>query len=304
MVHLTDGHYLCQCIVMPTLPLVPRAGHRGAAPGARRRVDAHGQGLQLLARPRGPGPPRRGEPGAWLLDHLRAYMVEAVDGPLFRGDLERDRGVAGPDVAGRRAATSRPGSTRRRTASGTSSSPSGCAGRPRQSMVEFDSVVETRLPFLDHDLVDLIFRTPPELKVGEGIQAHILRRRRPEFLDIPNANTGARVGAGRLVRAASKVRMKVLGKLRRPRVPTLRAAGPLAAPGAATRRGTVPALGSLPRPGDLRPGHRHDGRAPAQQRPEEPHVPAPGPDDLRARPAGIRSTATSPRSPTSPRPQH
>ena len=215
MVHLTDGHYLCQCIVMPTLPLYRELGIevllRGHAGELMHMDKAYNYSLDRAALD------LRDEEGlgAWLLDHLRAYMVESVDGPLFRGDLERDReslaraslaeGLAesaGLDPPPHRIwhhfLTQR---LRRETA---------------LSMAEFHSVVETRLPFLDHDLVDLIFRTPPDLKVGEGIQAHILRRRRPEFLDIPNANTGARVGAGRLVRAASKFRMKVLGKLGAP----------------------------------------------------------------------------------------
>ena len=49
--------------------------------------------------------------------------------------------------------------------------------------------------------------------MGTSIQTHILRRRRPDFLNVVNANTGARMGAGRLAQSASKLRMKVLAKL-------------------------------------------------------------------------------------------
>jgi hypothetical protein len=54
---------------------------------------------------------------------------------------------------------------------------------------------------------------PPGLKLGETIQAHILRRRMPAFLDVVNANTGTRVGAGRLARLLARARLKVFAKL-------------------------------------------------------------------------------------------
>ncbi|WP_169978997.1 asparagine synthetase B family protein [Tautonia rosea] len=215
MVHLTDGQYLDQCIVMPTLPLYRELGIevllRGHAGELMHMNKAYNYSLDHAAL----GLRNETDLEAWLWGHLRAYMVEAVDGPLFQGDLERDRESlardslregysesAGLDPPAHRIwhhfLTQR---LRRETA---------------LSMVEFHSVVETRLPFLDHDLIDLIFRMPPDLKVGETLQAAILRRRRPEFLAIPNANTGTRVGAGRLARSASKFRMKVLAKLGAP----------------------------------------------------------------------------------------
>ena len=58
-----------------------------------------------------------------------------------------------------------------------------------------------------------LLSTPAELKVGDAIQSHFLRRRRPEFLAVTNANTGTRMGAGPLRRKAATLRMKVLGKL-------------------------------------------------------------------------------------------
>src|SRR5439155_1311696 len=81
------------------------------------------------------------------------------------------------------------------------------------SLVEFDSVVETRLPYLDGDLIDELFAAPPELKLGDAIQAHILRRHRPDFLKVVNVNTGTVVGAGRLRRSVCNFRRRVLAKL-------------------------------------------------------------------------------------------
>src|SRR5207247_2009338 len=52
-----------------------------------------------------------------------------------------------------------------------------------------------------------------EMKLAEKIQTHILRRHKPAFLDVTNANTGTRVGAGRLALLFGKTRLKVLAKL-------------------------------------------------------------------------------------------
>src|SRR5262249_56595930 len=81
------------------------------------------------------------------------------------------------------------------------------------SLTEFDSVVETRLPYLDNELVDEMFAAPPELKLGDKIQAHILRKRRPDFLRVVNVNTGTVVGAGPVRKAVSNFRRRVFAKL-------------------------------------------------------------------------------------------
>jgi asparagine synthase (glutamine-hydrolysing) len=81
------------------------------------------------------------------------------------------------------------------------------------SLVKFGSLVETRVPYLDNELIDALFAAPPELKLDEDIQIHILRRRMPEFLNVINVNTGTRLGASRLERFVGKVKLKVLGKL-------------------------------------------------------------------------------------------
>jgi hypothetical protein len=80
-------------------------------------------------------------------------------------------------------------------------------------MVEFASVVEPRLPYLDSELIDALMAASPELKLSETIQADILRRYCPALLEVVNANTGTRIGASRLARTLAKVRLKVLAKL-------------------------------------------------------------------------------------------
>src|SRR5262249_14425971 len=66
---------------------------------------------------------------------------------------------------------------------------------------------------LDNELVDELFAAPPELKLGDKIQSHILRRSRPEFLRVVNVNTGTVVGAGSLRKSVANFRRRVLAKL-------------------------------------------------------------------------------------------
>ena len=213
MVHLTDGQYLSQCVVMPTLPLYRELGIdvllRGHAGELMHMSKAYNFSLDRRALS------ISDEAGLedWAFRHLRAYMLEAVDGPLLaleHGEeldtLAREslreclRESAGIEPVVQRIwhlfVTQR---LRRETA---------------LSLVKFGSMVQTRIPYLDNDLVDLLMATPPEMKLGETIQAHILRRRRPEFLDVINVNTGTRVGAGAAARLLATLRQKVLAKLR------------------------------------------------------------------------------------------
>ena len=213
-VYLTDGHYLCQCIVMPTLPLYHELGIqvllRGHAGELLHMDKAYNFSLDSQAMSlRGTG-----DLQAWLFQRLQtcthqesggevalfapAYQsqIEELARASLRSCLEESEGVE-PAVQ-RVSHLFLSQRLRRETA---------------LSMMEFGSLVETRLPYLDNDLIDLLLAAPAELKLGDKIQAHILRRRRPDFLNVVNANTGARMGASRLTQAASEFRMKVLAKL-------------------------------------------------------------------------------------------
>ncbi len=213
-VYLTDGHFLCQCIVMPTLPVyrelgiqVLLRGHAGELMHMDKAynfsLDAQAMSLQGTD-----------DLEQWLFQRLKTYThLEAAGGAaLFaspyrsqleelaraslRSCLEESNGVE--PVVQRVAHLFLNQRVRRETA---------------LSMMEFGSLVETRLPYLDNDLIDLLLAAPPELKIGYRIQSHILRHRRPDFLNVVNANTGARMGAGRLTQSISKFRMRVLAKL-------------------------------------------------------------------------------------------
>lgn len=212
MVHLTDGHYLCQVIVMPTLPLYRQLGIevllRGHAGELFHMHKAYAYSMDAEAKA------IRDDAAleSWLFKHLQAYMLEDLDRPLFLPKYDREfRALARDSMveALREASDVEPPvhriwqmfiaqRLRRETA---------------LSMVEFNSLVETRLPYLDNALIDLVFQSPPDLKLGESIQTHILRKRFPEFLDVTNVNTGTRVGASELARKISTFRMRVYAKL-------------------------------------------------------------------------------------------
>ncbi len=213
-VYLTDGHFLCQCIVMPTLPLYRELGIevllRGHAGELLHMDKAYNFSLDEQAMS------LRGTDDlhGWLLQRLKTYthleegggsalfapayrtQVEELARASLRSCLEESEGVE-PTVQ-RVAHLFLSQRLRRETA---------------LSMMEFGSLVETRLPYLDNDLIDLLLSAPMEQKIGDRIQAHILRRRRPDFLKVVNANTGARMGSGRWTRSISRLRMRVLAKL-------------------------------------------------------------------------------------------
>ena len=84
MVHLTDGHYLCQCIVMPSLPVYRELGIevllRGHAGELMHMDKAYNFSLDreaLAVRD-------EAELEEWLFGRLRAYMLGAIDGPALR----------------------------------------------------------------------------------------------------------------------------------------------------------------------------------------------------------------------------
>ncbi len=212
MVYLTDGQYLSQCIVMPTLPFYREQGIDVLLRGHAGELMHMNKAYNFSLSQRELGIRSEAELEDWAFRHLRAYMLEAVDGPLLahgpgteldeaardslRGCLRESEGM---EPAVQRIwhlfITQR---SRRETA---------------LSLVKFGSQVETRLPYIDNELVDLLMAVPPELKIGETIQADILRRRRPEFLDVINVNTGTRMGAGLVARKWAGLRQKVLAKL-------------------------------------------------------------------------------------------
>jgi asparagine synthase (glutamine-hydrolysing) len=212
MTRLTDGHYLSQCIVIPTLPVYRELGIevllRGHAGELMHMTKAYNFSLDAA----GLAIDSDSALESWLWTHLRAYMLDQVRGPLIEGMSADDMEALARGTLQTALAESddiEPPISRiwhlfvserlrRETA---------------MSLVEFGSVVETRVPFLDNELVDLLLSAPTHLKLGETIQASILKRHRAEFLDVVNANTGARIGAAAWTQKIASLRMRVLAKL-------------------------------------------------------------------------------------------
>ena len=212
MVHLTDGHYLSQCIVMPTLPVyrdigiqVLLRGHAGELMHMRKAYSFSLDQAALAL---------RDEAGLeqWLYDHLQTYMMEGTEGKLFAPEYRQEMAELARDSLRNCLSESArllppvqriwhlflTQRLRRETA---------------MSLVKFGSLTETRLPYVDNELVDALLSAPPEIKLEEKIQAHILRRHRPDFLRVMNVNTGTRMEAGPMARVFGKVRHKIFAKL-------------------------------------------------------------------------------------------
>ena len=212
MVRLTDGHYLSQCIVMPTLPVYRELGIevllRGHAGELMHMTKAYNFSVDRTAISGASDDAIEG----WLLQHLQAYMLEGVGAKLFerahREQIEQSaqeslqsclrpfRGTTPPvQQIGKLFVTMR---SRRETA---------------MSLVKFGSLVETRLPYLDNEVIDTVLAAPIDLRMDEEIQVEILRRHSPSLLRVLNVNTGARMRAGTLARRFGKFRQKVMAKL-------------------------------------------------------------------------------------------
>ena len=212
MVQLTDGHYLSQCIVMPTFPLyeslgieVLLRGHVGELLHMHKAynfsVDDEFSSVNSDASLKD-----------WLWTHLQSHLTAGVPEPLLKNvdaDTFTESGRRSLDLSlqatdhfdqplDRLSQLFLDQRTRRETA---------------MSLVKFSSVADPRLPYLDSRFITAVFATDPVLRIDEDIQSYILRTRRPEFLKPANSNTGAPVGVSAMRRQLSYYRMRILAKL-------------------------------------------------------------------------------------------
>lgn len=212
MVELTDGHYLSQCIVMPTFPLyqslgirVLLRGHVGELLHMHKAynfsVDGGFDAINSDAALEG-----------WLWGRLQSHLTQDVNEPLLHNVTAQAFAELGRESLRRALRATEhlehpldkisqlflDQRTRRETA---------------MSLVKFGSVVDPRLPYLDSRFIDSVFAVDPSLRVGETIQTHMMRVRRPEFLRPANSNTGAPVGVSEFRRTLSYLRMRVFAKL-------------------------------------------------------------------------------------------
>jgi asparagine synthase (glutamine-hydrolysing) len=207
LVGLTDGHYLDQGIVMPTMPLYREHGiaslMRGHGGELLHMTKAYAFSLDRAALHAS-----ETELNAWLLSHLTNYMLAGVPDDLFTIDLRAGAAASLRRALDRCQPTERP------------------VDRVWQlflnerihrettlSMHTFENFVGIRQPYLDNDVIDVLFSLPAAMKLGDELQTRVLRRCRPAFLDVTNANTGARMGAGAIETALARLRLKVGAKL-------------------------------------------------------------------------------------------
>jgi asparagine synthase (glutamine-hydrolysing) len=207
MVRLTDGHYLDQGIVMPAMRVYRDLGihyllrgHGGELLHMRKAYAFSLDDEALAATDAGLE--------AWLFSHLTDYMLGNVPDDLFTIDLRALARESLQRALARCQAADRPVDRvwelflneriHRETA---------------LSMHKFGCFATVRQPFLDPDVVDALFSLPADSKLGDELQTEVLRRRRPEFLRVTNANTGARLGAGTFETALARLRLKAGAKL-------------------------------------------------------------------------------------------
>jgi asparagine synthase (glutamine-hydrolysing) len=212
MIELTDGQYLSQCIVMPTLPVYAELGVRVLLRGHAGELLHMRKAYNFSVDAQGASTRNEEQLIGWLFPRLQRHLTAGLDETILcgvsRGDFESlsrqvllsalqkishwDHPV---DTISQLFLDQR---TRRETA---------------VSLVKFQSVVDCRLPYLDGRVIDEVFSAPPELRLSDQIQTYILRKRRPSFLRPANSNTGAPVGAGRLRRKYCQLKMRILAKL-------------------------------------------------------------------------------------------
>ena len=207
MVRLTDGHYLDQGIVMPTMPTYRSLGieyllrgHGGELlhMGKAYAFSLDASALQL----------REEDLLPFLHQRLTAYMLDGVPADLFAMDVHDASRASLAKALARLPRGQAPidrvwslflsGRLHRETA---------------MSMHKFGCFAAIRMPYIDNDVVDTLAALPAASKMGDELQTQILRRRKPEFLNVVNSNTGARMGAGKIEASLATLRMRVSAKL-------------------------------------------------------------------------------------------
>ncbi|MDO4576225.1 MAG: asparagine synthase-related protein [Planctomycetia bacterium] len=220
MVRLTDAHYLSSSIVIPTLSFYREQGIqtllRGHAGELFHMSKAYAFSLEASDLHSFSGPQsqaHRQRLEEWAYSHLQAFLMQNVKGKLFAGFVgmhleeysrEAMRQIlqdAGLEQHADVAQTVWHLYLRQRVAREIS-----------MSMRKFDAYVNVRLPILDRRLLELLFRLPVSMKMGETIQKRILEKYRPDFLRVKNVNTGTYIGAGSLRQKVAGLQQRAMAK--------------------------------------------------------------------------------------------
>ncbi len=211
MVLLTDGHYLDQGIVVPTLPTygdfgiqVLLRGHGGELLHMDKAYAFSVDDAAMTA--------SEADLERWLYTHLSSYMLDGVPPGVFAGDFNGTMSEIG------------------RQSLRTSIDAASMFDSPQQriwhlflnqrlhretaaSMQKFGCYADVRQPYIDNDVIDVIFSMPPREKLGDALQVNILKHHRPEFLKVMNSNTGTTPESGGLRTNMAKLRLRAYSKL-------------------------------------------------------------------------------------------
>lgn len=211
MVLLTDGHYLDQGIVVPTLPTYRDLGIevllRGHGGELLHMDKAYAFSVDEEALTASEASLER-----WLYAHLSDYMLDGVPPGVFAGELEQAIPALG------------------RESLQTSIGAASMFDSPQQriwhlfltqrlhretaaSMQKFGCYADVRLPFIDNDVLDVVFSLPPREKLGDALLVNILRHHCPEFLQVVNSNTGTTPASGSVRTSVAKLRLRAYSKL-------------------------------------------------------------------------------------------
>ena len=222
IVLVTDGHYLDQGIVMPTMPVYRELGidylMRGHGGELLHMSKAYAFSLDDEAL-------RASEPELerWLFSHLTAYMLEGVPDDLFTIDVRGAATEALRQALSKCHAAARP------------------VDRVWQlflnerlhretplSMHIFGGFTTIRQPYLDNDVVDALFSMPAAMKLGDELQTGVLRRHRPAFLERDERQYRRAAGCGPSRDGDGAATLESGRQTRPERLPAIRTARPLA----------------------------------------------------------------------------
>lgn len=214
MVRLTDGQYLSSSIVIPTLNFYREKGLktllRGHAGELFHMTKAYAFSMKEADRKSMADGTL--SPKIWAFQHLQAFMLDGVQTDLLRGisrlectEMARKSLNSALDDVG--------GDSERENAIWRLYLAQRVFREIPLSMRKFDSFVNVRLPFLDRELEEALFRLPSRFRMGETIQRFLLKKWRRDFLKVKNVNTGTYIGAPAIFQKFAGLKQRILAKL-------------------------------------------------------------------------------------------
>lgn len=214
MVRLTDGQYLSSSIVIPTLNFYREKGLRTLLRGHAGELFHMTKAYAFSMKEADRKSMAEGtlSPKIWAFQHLQAFMLDGVKTDLLNGisrtectEMARQSLNAALDEVG--------GESERENAIWRLYLAQRVFREIPLSMRKFDSFVNVRLPFLDRELEEALFRLPSRFRMGETIQYFLLKKWRRDFLKVKNVNTGTYIGAPAIFQKFASLKHRLLAKL-------------------------------------------------------------------------------------------